>query len=198
MAIRSDKIHEHKPQSHIKLLLFDGAFSRIASFFSIRRYPFPLSFSSYASNTLSLLDSRAPPPLSPLSFCLTHLNLLYMRVASLRRPLSIFLSLSPFLGLTLPLQNVRNARFSPRETCVLPAAAHAPTRRPPIWDPVTAPTMMPLPHHKRQTRDYQVVEFCGAQVWCRKGDDESADHLLLFSRIKGFHFHYSFSYYQGL
>ena len=71
MAIRSDKIHEHKPQSHIKLLLFDGAFSRIASFFSIRRYPFPLSFSSYASNTLSLLDSRAPPPPLPSLF-LSH------------------------------------------------------------------------------------------------------------------------------
>lgn len=133
--MRSDKTHGHKPRRHIKLLLFlTGCGSS-----SCARY-FPsilvlyLSLSPTVSFAIrgyvgaphrSFLFHDSFPPLS-------HLSLSLSLFPSCLAPFFSFSSLRVFPSRARPRGIPRGLSLSGFQTCVLPAAAHAPTRRPPI------------------------------------------------------------------
>lgn len=129
--MRSDKTHGHKPRRHIKLLLFlTGCGSSSCAWYSFRLSSFspsPFLFHGILCHTWI----RRSPHRSSLfhgSFLLLSLSLSSSTVS----PFFSFSSLRVFPSRTRSRGIPRGLSLSSFQTCVLPAAAHAPTRRPPI------------------------------------------------------------------
>lgn len=133
MATRSDKTHGHKPRRHIKLLLFltgCGSSSCARYFPSILVLALSLSLSSFpplpyvgyvGARDLDLpCPTFVPSPSLSFSLPLVFLFVFFPPRVPLSNSVSWHTIEERYAGLSL---------FS-IQTCVLPAAAHAPTRRP--------------------------------------------------------------------
>lgn len=131
--MRSDKTHGHKPRRHIKLLLFltgcgSSSCARVLSAYP-RSLPLPFSYGILCHTWVRREPHRSSlfhDSFSSLSLSLTSL------VPSFLPPCFSFSALRVFPSRARPRGIPRGLSLSSFQTCVLPAAAHAPTRRPPI------------------------------------------------------------------